>query len=192
MATTSILATREDASFELVQSILPLLRRSSVFKESAVLLGRDWTKGKEWEKLPVHPAANRYFENYFGLEVLSNVIEKLNRFKEIIVFAVILLIALIFEFKKRKQHKIDVEFEEDNKKLESWLIEIIQVENEQKKAKDLRLLKQYHQDALLIKEKALKDVVGSQMQNSIFFQTFLDQCVHVIREIELKISGYQH
>jgi len=192
LATTSILASRMDAPFELIQAVMPVLNTSALFKESVGLLGREWTETEQWYRLPVHPAANRFFKTYYGLEMLSGLVENFNRYKELVAFSTILLIAAFFEWKRRIRHNETKGHLEETRKLEAWLIEITHIELEQKKAKDLRLLKQYHQDALIIKEHALKEVVGKSLQDSNFFQTFLQECLHVIHEIELKISGYRN
>lgn len=192
LATTSILASRMDAPFELIQAVMPVLNQSSLFKESVGLLGREWTETEQWYRLPVHPASKQFFKTYFGLEMLSRFVQNLNRYKELMAFSMVLLIAVIFDWRRRLRLRVRKGFLEENRKLEAWLIEISHIELEQKKAKDLRLLKQYHQDALLIKEYALKEVVGKSLQDSNFFQTFLQECLHVIHEIELKISGFRN
>jgi TRAP transporter TAXI family solute receptor len=191
LGTTTILASRADASYQLVQEVLQVMNQSSMFQEYPGLLGRSYTQTEQWLRLPIHSAANRFFTTYSGLQMLSEFAEKLNRIKVILLFSVLLIIAGVYELKRRQQAKQIRQIREETKRLESWLAEIIHLEQEQKKAKDLRLLKQYLKDALIIKENAFKDLVGSELQNSVFFQTFLLECVHVIQELELKIAGQQ-
>ncbi|MBF0352575.1 MAG: hypothetical protein HQM11_16200 [SAR324 cluster bacterium] len=191
VATTAVLAAKESIPSEVIKKIMPALHRFSMYEASTVLLGKEWTESDRWTALPIHPASSQYYKTYAGLEMLSDTISFLYKFKEIILFSIILMIAVIFEILRRRQNAVEKEFLEETKKLESWLLEIMHIEQEQKKAKDIRLLKQYHYDALMIKEHAIKDMVGKNIQDSNFFQTFLQECVHVIHEIEFKISGFR-
>jgi TRAP-type uncharacterized transport system substrate-binding protein len=192
LATTSVLAVKDGMSHQLIQSILPVLNMSALFKEAPILLGQGWTKDPRWQRLPIHPAAVRYFETYAGLEMLSEFIELINKYKILIILLFLFLFFANIERIRRRDSIKEKVVHEEMRKLEIWVEQVVQIEQEQKKAKDIRLLRQYHQDALLIKEQALKEIIGNDIQDTNFFLMFMQQCIHVIHEIEFKISGLRN
>ena len=191
LGTLTILASKASADFELIEQLLPAIHRFSIFEQSPILLGSEFTKDQRWKQLPHHPATRIYYEPYSGISLLAHFIEKLNYYKEMIFFSILIVVFVLVEWKRVQAQQEEKVLLEEVKKLESWLQEMIHIEQEQKKTKDLRVLRQFHQDALTIKEQALKDVIGKEIQNSEFFQTFMQQCIHVVHEIEYKMSGFR-
>jgi hypothetical protein len=115
---------------------------------------------------------------------------KIDRFKYVILLFVIALILSINKWRKRAFTKKEKQFALESGNLKSWLSEIVRIDREQKKASDSRLLKNYLNEALTVKRKAMDDTKDEGILHSTFFQTFLNECSFVINEIEWRLNRY--
>ncbi len=140
--------------------------------------------------LNFHAAARAYYNPYCGLALLSDFLSTLNRFKYVILLIVIILAISSDKWRKRKVTNKEKQFVVESKNLKSWLTEVVRIDREQKKAKDSRLLKNYLNEALTVKRKAMDETKDEAMLHSTFYQTFLNECSFVINEIEWRLNRY--
>ncbi len=189
ISTLAILATKVGKKYSVVKKILPVLYTLEINLEVPSLIKKQNTeKYNAWNLLPVHKASKDFFNPYEGVKIFSNAILFINQFKYLILISFLISVLLLHRFISRKRIRNEKKFKENSKTLEKWLHEMVKVENNQKEAKDMRLLKQYLNEALNVKKQGINSAMGKNIQQSLLFQVFLMECTHVIREIEWKLS----
>ncbi len=191
IATTTILASRNTASFDMVKKVLQILQRIDLRVEAPVLIERKRSmEDKIWKLLPKHPAAKAHFSPHEGiLKMLSGFFEKLNRHKWLIFNLILGFGFSLYLMVKNKKMNKENEINQEILKLEKYFADILHIGKVQKEAKDMRLLKQYLNEALNIKKQALEAMIGTNMENSNMFLAFLHESSNLIREIEWKLMA---
>ncbi len=187
---TAILAAKEGSSPDLVKAVLPILYGLDFRTEVPGLKKKDSaTKEDTWNLLNVHPAAISYFNPYTGVERLSGFLEILFGIVWKSLIAVLILCVILYRLITRRRMLQERAFAEDRRRLEKWLAEMSRIEQGQKDAKDMRVLKRYLNQALAVKKQAMEEAgIGSNIRNSNLFLVFLQESTHVIREIEWKLA----
>lgn len=187
---TAILATREGASPDLIKAVLPILYGIDFRTEVPGLKKKDRaTKEPSWTLLSVHPAALSYFNPYTGVERLSGFLEVLFGIVWRSLIAVLILGVILHRLITRRRMLQEEAFAKDRRRLEKWLAEMSRIEQGQKDAKDMRVLKRYLNQALAVKKQAMEEVgIETSIRNSNLFMVFLQESTHVIREIEWKLA----
>lgn len=189
ISTLAILTTKEGKLYKEVKKILPLLYTLEINLEVPSLIKKNKIdKYNAWNLLPVHKASRSFFNPYEGVKTFSSTVETLDQYKYLIILSLLIILLLVYKIVTRKRENSEKEFIESSKGLENWLNEMVKIENNQKEAKDMRLLKQYLNEALNVKRQGVNSVIGKDVQHSSLFQAFLMECTHVIREIEWKLS----
>lgn len=189
ISTLAILASKEGKVYKEVKKILPLLYSLEINLEVPSLIKKNKIDNyNAWNLLPVHKASKGFFNPYEGVKIFSSAVETLNQYKYLIILSLLIITLLVYKIISRKRVNNEKEFEKNSKGLENWLTEMVKIETNQKEAKDMRLLKQYLNEALNVKKQGVNSVMGKEVQHSALFQAFLMECSHVIREIEWKLS----
>ncbi len=190
VATFAILATTSTGSYTMVKEILPILYLNDLRKEVPGLMEKDRVPThRSWNLLPIHPAARGYYNPYEGVQGFSRLIEKIGQIKYILLAVILLAAFLWYKWTQRHTDRERKEMSQETSKLEKWFRELADLEKAQKDAKDLRLLKQYLNEAHHIKKNARETAIGTRIQHSAFFVAFLQESTYLIQEIEWKLSA---
>ncbi len=188
ISTTAILATRMDTPHAVINVILNTINTFSFRTEVPVLLNLNEVKGNLWSLLPAHPAVESYYNPYSGITIISGIIEFISRFIVIIILVLIIICVASYKLIVRNRVLEEIQYKTETQHLESWISEITKIEEKQQNIKDLRVLTQCLNDAIRAKNQAIRDTKGKKVQHSILFLAFLQECAHIIREIEWRIS----
>ncbi len=189
IAALAILTTKKEKLYKVVKKILPLLYTLELNLEVPSLIKKnDINNYNAWNLLPVHKASKGFYNPYEGVKIFSSAVETINQYKYLIIASFLGIFFLLYKFISRKRVSSEKEFIQNSKSIENSLKDIVKIENNQKEAKDMRLLKQYLNEALIVKKQGVNSAIGKDVQQSSLFQVFLMECTHVIREIEWKLS----
>jgi len=189
VTTESLLVTRADADDLIVETLLNTLFTTRFQKQYPLLSQwRQETQG-QWAALDTHPAAKRFFSPYLALKeaVFSGLLQ-------LWTYKWILLCLVVFAISARSRwvdHGIRVT-QEDQKRREQRIQKLIEDINEheqlQADTKDYRILMQRLAQARKIKHEGIAVAATHEMSNSPIFLAFLQQCDHVIQDIQWKLS----
>ncbi len=191
ITTTTILACRDNVAFDIIKTVLKILNRIDLRAEAPVLVEKKKSlEDKTWKLLPVHPAAKAHFNPHEGIvKMFSGFFEKLNQHRWWLLYLVLSFGIGLYLAVRHKKINEKKEFNQEIRKLEKWFADIIQIGKVQKEAKDMRLLKQYLNEALSIKKQAVETMLGTNIENSNMFLAFLHESSNLISEIEWKMMA---
>jgi len=188
VATEAILAARPDAPAGMISAIMPVLYSTNLRVKAPVMVGRDPSNDPMWRLLPLNKTAGEYYNPYAGFGAFANLLNKLAEFKELLIFLVVLVAVGGYQWKQHRRHRQGRKVRALMRDLEKLFEEVVQIEQAQKQAKDVRLLHEQMSQLGYIKMKALKFVLGSPIEDSGLFLAFLQQWSSVVREIEWRLS----
>ncbi len=186
----SMLVSRKDAPPDVIKKILTVLYTLDMKIDASVLLDKDRViQGISWKLLPVHPASKSFFNPYEGAKRLSEAAELMMNYGWLILAVLIAGVLLIYKLINQRRLRQEYAFEKESRMFRKLLADISRIEQKQKNAKDLRVLKQYLNEAMTIKKQGMETTeLSSRIQNSSLYLAFLQECTFVIREIEWKLS----
>jgi hypothetical protein len=173
-----------------VKAVLPILYGLDFRTEVPGLKKKDSAIEEDtWKLLNVHPAAVSYFNPYTGVERLSGFLEVLFGIVWKSLLVMLILSLILYRLITRRRMLQEKAFAKDRRRLEKWLAEMSRIEQAQKDAKDMRMLKRYLNQALAVKKQAMEEVgIRNNIRDSNLFLVFLQESTHVIREIEWKLT----
>lgn len=189
ITTDSLIVTRVDASDLLVETLLNTLFTTDFQKDYPLLSQwREKTQGS-WDSLESHEAAKRYFNPYLALkESVFSAMLTLWQFKWILLCVVIFLISARARWVDHKKRVLLSKQESREQRIQKLIEDINQHEQLQADTKDYRLLMQRLSEARKIKQDGISVAAVHHMSNSQIFLAFLQQCDHVIQDIQWKLS----
>lgn len=185
----SMLVARKNTPSEIIAKILPVLYSLDLRIEAPVLLDMESVKKEAaWNLLNVHPASISFFNPYQGAQRLSDYLNTLFDFMWLIIPVFVIVFVVLAKLKNRKKEMEKRVFETESRSLKGYMSEIARIEEAQRSARDMRVLKRYLDEAIFVKKQAMNNV-GIHARNSFMFLAFLEQTGFVVREIEWKLGG---
>ena len=145
---------------------------------------------REWDLLPLHPAARDYHDPYGGLGTLTSILEGLAGIKEIL-FAVGAGLCLVWQRRRRIEAERNLRhLNTQRERLDKLLDETVRIEREQMDCTDLARLEKYLDDVAILKLRALEELSHEDLRSDRLFLIFLTQCANLIRKIQGKLVQY--
>lgn len=188
ISSTAFLVARKDASNLLVKAVLKALYETDLKAKIPTLITKEEARARHVPM--IHPAARSYYEPYAGLDVLSDFLESLSAFKE-------LLFALLAggylgwnRWRQVKRKKGEEELRVMKERLDAFLEETMRIEEAQMDSTDVEELQGYLDDITRIKLRALNELTHEDLRGDQAFAIFLAQCANLIRKIQSKILTY--
>jgi len=189
VATTAVLAVREDAPGVLVEAVLHTLYEDYLSIEGPSLVPA--REAREWELLPTHGATRSYHDPYEGMGLLANLLEGLAGIKELLVAAGAGLY-LLWRRRRRLQKEHDLTLLETQRvALEGLMDETVRIEQAQMSCVDADELERFLDDVTMLKLKALGELSHKDLRGDRLFLIFLIQCANLIRKIQSKLIQYR-
>lgn len=184
VSTTAFLAVREDASGQMVSSLIRTVRDDQ-FREAFPNLV-PLQEAVNSRPLRLHSKAKKYYEP-FSIDFLGTVLESLAAGKELI-FAFVAGLFLLWERWRRLQererrHAIAAE----KIKLNRYVDKTLRVERNQMKTEDPEKLKRLLDEVTEIKLDAVRELSDIDLRDEQAYSIFLSQCGDLINRIQLKI-----
>jgi len=194
ITTDSLIVTRVDADDMLVETLLKTLFTKNFQKKYPLL--SEWrakTQGS-WTSLESHVAAKRYFNPYLALkEAVFSAMLVLWNVKWVLLCVVIFLISARSRWVDHKARVLVSKQESREQRIVKLIEDINEHEQLQADTKDYRQLMLRLSETRKIKQDGISVAAVHQMSNSPIFLAFLQQCDHVIQDIQWKLSiGVSH
>lgn len=188
VTTDAIMAARPQVPAAMVEAMLNVLNSLELRSEAPSLVQRPLASDPIWSLLPVHEVAKNHFNPYAGFGLAADFLAQLARFKELLILLVVGLVFGRYQWRAHRRSHEEQKTREVTRLLERMFQDVVEIEQVQKEAKDIRLLQEHLGQINYIKMKALKVTLGTPMQDSGLFVAFLQQATTVIREIEWRLS----
>lgn len=189
VTTDSLLVTRVDAEDAVIETLLNTLFTKSFAKQYPLI--NDWkmkTSGN-WPALESHKAADRYFNPYLTLkDSIFRAMLVLWTYKWVLLCIVVFLISARSRWKDHKVRVAESLRQSRQQRIEKLIEDINQHEQLQADTKDYRMLMTRLAEARKIKQEGISVAATHDMSNSQIFLAFLQQCDHVIQDIQWKLS----
>lgn len=189
LTTMAILAAGQDADYRMVTDVMGSLFSLEFRTAVSGLISRnEIDQYSDWKLLNVHPAAQAFFNPYQGAERLSQWLEALDQSKWMILFVIILTLFGWRQWSRKDQIAKDIEMERETIRMEGWLASISRLETAQRDARDIRLLREYLDEALMLRQEMLSGKVGRHARSSNLYQTALESSAHLVESIQERMS----
>lgn len=192
ITTMAILAASDSTDYAIVTDVLKTLFSLEFRTEVAGLIGKDQlAEHPDWALLNVHPASKAFFNPYQGAERISQLIEALDQSKWMLLFSLIIVVVGWRQWSQRSTVARELELNRETKRMEGWLHEISRLENAQRDARDMRLLREHLNDALALRKEMLSGKVGPHARGSNLYQAALMSSAYVVESIQnrMRASG---
>lgn len=187
-----IFVTKQSAPAYMVETFLDVLYSKQSVQSYPVLADFKVQDGV-WLDLESHPAAVRFFNPYGALKTtFYDALLSLWHVKYWVLCVVVLVLTLRSRIKAHRQSRITADNVEKLRRMQLLLEEINEHENLQAQTKDYRLLVRRLEEARKIKQDGLAVGTELDMLDSHVFVAFMQQCDHVIREIQNKLNVGMH
>ncbi len=188
VATTSFLVARKDAPSTLVSETLQSLYHSDIRDSIPTIITERDARLSSLERF--HSAARRYFHPFGGLDTLSNFMESLSAFKELL-FALGAAGYLVWSRWQsvRKRERL-LELQTVHEHLDEFLDETVKIERAQMDTTSVDALEEYLDDVTRIKLRAIEELTHEDLRSDQRFAIFMTQCADLIRKLQAKISIY--
>ena len=189
VAATAVLAVHEEAPAILVEAALATLYEDYLSVEGPSLIPA--REAKEWDLLPVHPAARSYYDPYEGIGLLANLLEGLAGIKEVL-FALGAGLYLLWLRRRRTQAEQNLRLLQTQREaLEKLMDETVRIERAQMDCTDADRLEGYLDEVTLLKLEALGELSHADLRGDRLFLIFLTQCANLIRKIQSRLIQYR-
>ncbi|MBI3829971.1 MAG: TAXI family TRAP transporter solute-binding subunit [Planctomycetes bacterium] len=141
----------------------------------------------DWPRLTLHPAAHSYFDPYEGVGLLSDFMQSIAAFKELL-FAFGAGLYLAWDrWQKLKEKERQRQLSAQKERLDVYLTETLQIEKAQMSAEDPAQMQAYLHQVTEIKLKALEELTNEDLRGDQVFAIFLSQCANLILKLQSKI-----
>lgn len=187
--TETVLASRPDAADAMIDAVLAALVNNRARVDYPLI--SDWIDKRQGRiaNLDIHEAVYRFFDPYGQIKSVAYTLLLQAWYYK---YWIICLLALAVTAAGRWQHFVATRIELDrlqrHKRIEKLLEDISELEQQQAESKDYRVLTKRLADARKIKQDGLKVATGLAMTDSPIFMMFMQECDHVIRDIQWKLS----
>lgn len=141
----------------------------------------------DWPRLTLHPAAHKYFDPYEGVGLLSDFMQSIAAFKELL-FAFGAGLYLAWDrWQKLKEKERQRERMAQKERLDGFLTETLKIEKAQMSVEDSAQMQAYLHQVTEIKLKALEELTNEDLRGDQVFAIFLSQCANLILKLQSKI-----
>jgi TRAP transporter TAXI family solute receptor len=189
VTTDSIIVTRADADNAMVQTVIQTLLTKEMTEKYPLV--SEWVKktGGQWPSLETHQAAKHVYNPYGAVKAdILDTLLKVWNYKWIMLCIVVFLYGAKSRWKDYKQARMVTVENNRLQRIQKLIEDINQLEQQQADTKDYRLLMRRLAEARKIKQGGIIVATEHCMSNSQIFMAFLQQCDHVIRDIQWKLS----
>ncbi|MGH7179542.1 MAG: TAXI family TRAP transporter solute-binding subunit, partial [Tepidisphaeraceae bacterium] len=185
VAVTAFLASRDDASAELVVRALEVLYDDDLRSSIPTLIPP--TAAASWHAVPVHPSARSYFDPYGGIGLVSNLVQTLDGAKELLVALCAGLFLIwrqirVVRGRKEQQHVAMLK-----ERLDAFIQQLLRIERSQVETDDPTTLRRLLRDATDVKLRALEELTNETLRGDRNFSIFLTEASHLLRIIQAKL-----
>lgn len=185
LAVKSFLAVRSDAPSALVKAALESLYEEHLRRDVPALIPRG--EAEQWNELPLHPEARRYFHPYETLGVLANFVQSLEAMKELLVALGAGLYLVWMRWRSLRERELQAALRADKERLDVFLEKTIAIERRLLGAADRESLATLLHEVTAIKLQALGELTHESLRGDVTFTIFLQQCGDVIRKIQAEL-----
>lgn len=185
VATTAVLAVKENASHLLAREVLAARFESALAAEFPTILPKQ--EAAAWNTYPLHPAAHDYHQPYEGIGLLANFMESIAAIKELLFAFGAGLYLLWDRWRRLKEREAQAALQKAKEHLDNFLKETIRIERAQMNETGVAQLEGYLGEITRIKLQALDELTHEDLRGDRLFTIFLTQCANVIRKIQTKL-----
>ncbi|WP_417594939.1 TAXI family TRAP transporter solute-binding subunit [Oceanospirillum sp.] len=189
--TYAVMAARPGLPEKMVQAVLDQLNSDQVRADAPVMLDINPTEDSVLRYLPLHSLSNRYYNPFVGLDNFSRLLGQIAEHKVLILEGLIIFIVVVVQLSQLRRRRIEQVRVNLAAELESVFRQTVEIERNQKDARDWRLLKQYLVEVMRLKQQAVTLVQGSELAESMLFLSTIQQCADVMRQLEWRLSAMQ-
>jgi TRAP transporter TAXI family solute receptor len=192
ISTLAVMASNTNVSDEKVTLMLQALQQSSELRSAApVLVNINPTKQATLKLLDMHPVSEKFFNPNFGLNLFSDALETLAKFKEIIILVLGALLVAIYMLNNRKRTKMALLTTKVNHELFEILDELLSLDRTLQQVGDIRLLRQYQGQILTYKQRIVqlaRSSANGEIESGSVYLTAFNQCSDLASFIALKLA----
>lgn len=185
IATTAYLVCRNDAASDLVQAALTTIHEESLRLKVPTLIER--RDAPQWTVTKMHPAAQRYFNPEDNIGAMVAFMESIVAAKELLFAIGAGMYLLWIRWRRLKERELAAQISRQKDRLDSFLMETLDIEREQADTTDVEKLQGYLDGVTNIKLQALQEFTEEDLRGNQEFSIFLDQCSHLISRIQRKL-----
>jgi TRAP transporter TAXI family solute receptor len=188
ISTMAVLASGQGTDDAKIRVLLEALESTDLLAKAPILLDLNPIEHYVLKLLDLHPVSEKYYNPNFGLDVVSQTFAMLDKFKEIIILLLILGAASYARYNGSKKRKEAEATKAMAAELYEAFSECLKVERTLREVSDIRLLKQYQNQILNIKQKTVD--FGSQfgLQTNDVFLSVINECNEISRTIQQKLQ----
>ncbi len=185
-ATPAILMVRSNAGKKFVGEVLNALYQEDMRSLIATFIPRH--EAATWSFQRRHSDVKSHLNPYEGLGVLANFIDSLAGIKELL-FSIGAGIYLVWGWRRKlRRERVNKEISVAKERLDSFLLQTVEIETAQMSTDDLITLRDYLDRITRIKLTALEELTHEELRGDNLFAIFLAQCGHVSQKIQAKIQ----
>tara|TARA_B100000676_G_scaffold256788_1_gene264284 strand:+ start:71 stop:1465 length:1395 start_codon:yes stop_codon:yes gene_type:complete len=182
----AVLVTRSDASPKFIRALLVALYERGISLDFPNLTPYRDVFHKT--PAPLHPEARSYFNPPDQLGLLTNVLESLAAFKELMLAFMASGWLLWDRYMRLRREEKERMLQQQKDHLDEFLEETLKIEQEQLDVTDPEKLWKYHHKITHIKLQALKELTDEDLRSDRAFIIFLTQCANLISKIQFKMT----
>jgi hypothetical protein len=183
------LVTRADASPKFIRALLVALYERGIALNFPNLFPYRDVFYKT--PVPLHPEARTYFKPPDQLGLLTNILESLAAFKELMLALIGLGWLLWDRYRRLKDDEKTRLLQQQKDHLDGFLEETLRIEEAQMESTDPAVLEGFHHEITRIKLKALKELTDEDLRSDRAFIIFLTQCANLINKIQHQDAAWR-
>lgn len=187
VATTTFLATHQDASDLIITELLRALYEEGIPQRFPNLIPH--RRAIDASPIPIHSTARRYFNPPDQIGILHQFLEVFAAFKELFVAIVAGGWLLWNRWKRHQAKELEIALQAQKDYLDTFLEKTLVIEQAQMDTTDPAALNSYLNDVTRIKLDALTRLTHEEIHSDVTFSIFLTQCANLISKIQFKIMN---
>ncbi|MBF0219699.1 MAG: TAXI family TRAP transporter solute-binding subunit [Gammaproteobacteria bacterium] len=184
----AVLASKKGLDGEAVASVLDVLYSIETRTLAPIMLDKRIGTTGIWTSLPVHETSKRYFDPMKSVSSIASTVENIinaSTFMFIILgVAIVVIVNSVRRVRLLRERRERAEADT----LQALFTTLLNIEANSRRAKDLRLLKEYLYEAQAVKEKGMNAAFSGSMNNSVLFSTFIFQANQIISHLEYRLQ----
>ncbi|MBF0469851.1 MAG: TAXI family TRAP transporter solute-binding subunit [Gammaproteobacteria bacterium] len=191
----AVLACRKDLGESEVAAALNVLYSIETRTQAPILLNKKVGTQGIWHSLPIHETSKRFFDPLKSVSSIAATAENIIDASKFLLFFVLVIVAIIVRWVLLLRQKRFIREKEESDSLQQVFSDLLQIEAKSRRAKDIRLLKEYLHEAQQLKGKGVMVIFGSSLKETAMFSAFLLEANQVVTQLEYKLlhgSDIQH
>ncbi|HVK16771.1 MAG TPA: TAXI family TRAP transporter solute-binding subunit [Fimbriiglobus sp.] len=185
VAVTALLATRADATDELVGASLATLYETDLRAAYPVVMSAK--AARDYDAAVMHPAVAGYHDPSAQLNRLAQLVELASKFKEVLFGAAAATVVAWGWVRRRRELRAFAEDHAQKQKLDEFIKRTLAVEVDQMEVTDPEQLRPYLRQVTLIKQEALQELTSEKVRGDQLFAIFLSQCAALSEKIQMRM-----